>query len=333
MFLVQFFYYTNPVQRIKFITMSKIEIVNEIHKPARKNFKRRCVTLKGIDDLWQADLIDIQNLRQYNKGFNYILVVIDCFTKFVWTVALKSKKKNEIKNSFKNLFLRLGRKPRNLQTDMGTEFYNSDFKSLMNTFKINHYSTYSVKKASIVERVIRTLKSNLYKHFNIIGNHTWIGEALNNIVEKYNNSKHRVTKFKPIHICPANENEVKNNIDCFQKSLKLLDKKKLKLKLGDFVRISKHKGCFEKGYTPNWSTEIFKVIKINKTCPITYSIEDQRKQNILGSFYEFELQKTKHPYLYLVEKVLRKKGNKVYVKWLGMSDKENSWIDKNNIVK
>ncbi|CAK1578742.1 unnamed protein product [Parnassius mnemosyne] len=101
--------------------------------------------------------------------------------------------------------------------------------------------------------------------------------------------------------------------------------------VGDYVRISKYKGTFENGYTPNWSTEIFIIRKLQNTIPTTYLIEDTiRGQPILGGFYAQELQKTKNPNIYLVEKVLRRKGNKVLVKWLGLSSSENSWIDKSN---
>ncbi|CAK1603722.1 unnamed protein product [Parnassius mnemosyne] len=109
----------------------------------------------------------------------------------------------------------------------------------------------------------------------------------------------------------------------------------IKFKVGDYVRISKYKGTFEKGYTPIWSTKIFKIRKLQNTIPTIYLIEDTiRGQPILGEFYAQELQKTKNPniYSYLVEKVLRRKGNKVLVKWLGLSSTENSWIDKSNIL-
>lgn len=86
-----------------------------------------------------------------------------------------------------------------------------------------------------------------------------------------------------------------------------------KLKKGDFVRISKHKGCFEKGFTPNWSTELFQVKTIQKTCPVTYLLEDSKHQPILGTFYAHELQKTRYPDIYLVEKVIRRQQSSCQV--------------------
>lgn len=213
---------------------------------------------------------------------------------------------------------------------MGTEFYNGEFKKIMKSYKINHYSTYSVKKASIVERVIRTLKSQLYKSFSLKGSYRWVEGQLKNVVDCYNDSKHRVTQEKPSKINKCNENKVLSNIIKFQE--KARNKNEQRFIIGDHVRISKYKGCFQKGYTPNWSTEIFIIKKVNNTNPVTYMIEDLQRQPILGCFYNQELQKTKYPNVYLIEKVLRKKRNKLFVKWLGLADCENSWIDKKAIV-
>ena len=104
--------------------------------------------------------------------------------------------------------------------------------------------------------------------------------------------------------------------------------KKPKFKVGDKVRISKFKHVFEKGYTPNWTTEIFTISQIKNTLPVTYLIKDYQNNPLSGCFYEEELTKVKYPDNYLVEKVLRKKGNKMYVKWLGFDNHHNSWIDK-----
>lgn len=308
--------------------MSKLQVVNEIHKQARKNFQRRSVILKGIGDLWQADLIDLQNYSKFNKGYKYILTIIDAFSKFAWVAPLKSKAKNDVKNAMEEI-LKNNNTPKNLQTDMGKEFYNSEFKNLMKLYSINHYSTFSVKKASIVERLIRTLKTKLFKYFSLCGSYRWIGNPLTEILYSYNNSVHKTTKYKPINVNKNNESIVTKNIESSQYNR---TKPKYKFKVGDSVRVSKYKADFKKGYTPNWSTEIFTILKVKKTNPVTYIIEDQKKQVILGSFYEQELQKTKYPDIYLIEKVLRRKGQKLYVKWLGLHHNENCWIDKDAVV-
>lgn len=307
--------------------MSKLDVINEIHKNARKNFPRRNVVLKDIDDLWQADLIDMQRMSKSNSGNKYILVIIDCFSKYAWAFPLKQKNKELVSKAFKTLLLE-GRVPKNLQTDLGKEFYNNLFTEITKTFKINHYSTYSTKKASIVERFIRTLKNKLYKEFHLKGNYKWTDGTLKKQIFEYNHTFHNTVKQTPASINQDNKEIVLQRY--IKKSKKKL--KNGKLQEGDYVRVSKYKGCFEKGFTPNWSTEIFQIIKIQNTNPITYLIQDSRKRPILGAFYSQELQKTKHPDIYLVEKIIKRKENKVYVKWLGLPNSENSWINKNNVL-
>lgn len=310
--------------------MSKETIVNEIHKNARKNFKRRRVMLKDIDDLWQADLIDMQAHSKENANNKYILTIIDTFSKYAWAYPLKQKDKANVTHTFGSL-LKKGRIPKNLQTDLGTEFYNNKFKKLMRQYSINHYSSYSTKKASIVERFIRTLKSMIYKQFSLQGNYKWSKGILDKVINQYNSSFHRTIGMSPIQVNHNNKDILLQKYKTLDEALLLICKPK-KLNVGDYVRVSKYKGTFEKGYTPNWSTEIFKIKKVQNTTPETYLLHDARDQPILGAFYGEELQKTKHPNIYLVENVLKRKGNKVFVKWLGLSNSENSWIDKSNVL-
>lgn len=170
--------------------MSKIDVINEIHKNARVNFPRRSVILKDIDDLWQADLMDMQAISKVNAGYKYILVIIDTFSKYALAIPLKQKNKQQVSEAFKTV-IEKGRVPKNLQTDLGKEFYNDQFKSVVNKYKINHYSTYSTKKASIVERLIRTLKNKLYKEFSLNGNYKWFNGMLEKKLHEYNNDVHR----------------------------------------------------------------------------------------------------------------------------------------------
>lgn len=102
--------------------------------------------------------------------------------------------------------------------------------------------------------------------------------------------------------------------------------------VNDFVRISKYKSIFEKGYTPNWSTEIFKIYKVQLTSPLTYLLEDMQQNKIKGSFYEQEIQKAMFPDVYLVEKILKFRKHEVFVKWLGFDSSYNSWIGKNDLI-
>ena len=108
-------------------------------------------------------------------------------------------------------------------------------------------------------------------------------------------------------------------------------RRKHKFKLNDIVRISKYKHLFSKSYTPNWSTELFTISKILNTNPITYQLKDEFNNMIKGCFYEQELKKTDFPNTFLIEKILKKNKQKIYVKWLGMDKKHNSWVNVKDV--
>jgi hypothetical protein len=303
----------------------KKQVVDEIHKQARINFPRRRVIVKSLNDLFQADLVEMIPYSSKNNGFRYILVVINCFSKFVWAFPLKTKSGNEVAENMEKVFQQ--QQPKNLQTDLGKEFFNKTFQLLMKKYNINHYNTYSEKKASIVERVNRTLKNLMWKEFNYHGHYRWIN-LLDNIVQKYNNSKHRTIGMKPSEVKKKHEKKLLNTVYNHLKIVNLTSK----FHVGDHVRISKSRGVFDKKYMPNWSTEIFTIKKILLTNPNSYLLQDYQKQDIKGCFYQQQLQKVKYPDVYLVEKILRRKNDKVFVKWLGFDSTHNSWIDKKKIV-
>lgn len=137
----------------------KRTIVNEIHRQARINFKRRHVIVKGLNETFQAELVEMIPYAKENRGFRYILIVTDIFSKYVMVEPVKNKTGLEMSKALEKIFKKNNRIPKNMHTDLGKEFYNKNFKDLMEKYNINHYSTFSTKKASIVERVNRTLKS------------------------------------------------------------------------------------------------------------------------------------------------------------------------------
>ena len=159
----------------------------------------------------------------------------------------------------------------------------------------------------------------MWKDFAYRGSYNWI-DYYQNLIDEYNNSPHRGIGFmKPKDVSKSKEKfllkTVYNRPKLFNKS---------KFKIGDFVRISKYKGIFDKGYLPNFSTEIFQIQKVHITNPVTYSLVDVNKNMILGKFYEEEMQKVKYPDIYLVEKVIKKNDKQALVKWLGF--KKPTWI-------
>lgn len=300
----------------------KMQVVNELHRSCRRNFRRRRTIIKGYGDLWQIDLAEMQPYARENKGYRYIFVAIDCYSKYVWTRPIKNKTAIESTKAMKSIIEDANYYPNNLQSDNGTEFYNRNFSTLLKQYNINHYSTYSTTKAAIVERVIRTLKNWLYKEFTLRGKYKWL-DILPRITKMYNNRIHSTTHQKPADVKPTTHLNVYDHIKVALKP---------KFRIGDVVRISKYKSVFDRGYTANFSTELFKVSKINVTNPTTYILEDMDGHLIKGGFYEMELLRAKYPDVYLVEKILKKRGNKFLVKWLGLSKEHNSWVDKTDIV-
>ena len=153
-----------------------------------------------------------------------------------------------------------------------------------------------------------------------IGKNVYI-DVLDDIVKKYINAVHSSIKMKPKDVVD----------DSFIEYSEETNEKDPKFKVGDNVRISKYKNIFAKGYTPDWSEEVFVVNKIQNTVPWTYLINDLNGEEIKGSFYEKELQKANQKE-FRIEKVIKKKGDKLYVKWKGYNNSFNSWINKKDIV-
>ena len=180
--------------------------------------------------------------------------------------------------------------------------YNNSLKKWLQSNDIVMYSTHNKGKSVAAERLIKNLKKKLYKHMISISKNRYI-DKLDVIVNEYNNTYHRTIKMKPIDV----KNDTYINID------KEINDKYPESKVGDHVRISKYKSIFAKGYTPNWSEELFVIKEIKNTVPYTYIINDLNGEQIIGTFYEKQLQKTNQD-KFKIEKVIRKKGRKLYVK-------------------
>ena len=261
----------------------------------------------------------MQLLSIFNKGIKYLLCVIDLFSKYAYVVPLKDKKGVSIFNAFQSILNKSKRKPNKIWVNRGSEFYNASFKKWLQDHDIVMYSKNNEGKSVVAERFIRTLKSKIYKYMTSMSKNVYI-DKLNTIVNKYNNTYHTTIKMKPI--------DVKDNT--YINTNKEINYKDPKFKVGDYVRISKYRNIFAKGYMPNWSEEVFVVDKIKNTVPWTYLINDLNSEEITGN--ENELQKTNQKE-FRIEKVIKRKGDKLYVKWKGYDNSFNSWINKNDIIK
>jgi len=189
----------------------KTEIINELHRPARRHFPRRNTVVKGINDLFQADLIEVRPHSRLNKGYHYILTVINCFTKVADALPLKNKSAQTVANAMAKIIQRSRHKMKHLQTDDGKEYFNKVFANLMTKLNINHYSTKSEKKAAIIERFNRTLKGAIYKMFSQRGSYVW-HDMLPTLIHEYNNKYHRTIGMKPVSVNKRNEKMVLSRI-------------------------------------------------------------------------------------------------------------------------
>ena len=194
------------------------QLANEVHKPIIKKLKKRKVYSSFNDNIWGVDLVDMQSLSRYNKGFKYLLCAIDLFSKYEWVIHLKDKKGTSIVNAFQKVILEGQRKPDKIWVDQGSEFYNQSFKDFLKINNIETYSTFNEGKSVVAERFIRTLKNKVFKHMTNISKSVYI-DVLNDKVNKYNNTIHRNIKMKPIDF--ANDSYVEYNEDSNKKVLNL----------------------------------------------------------------------------------------------------------------
>lgn len=171
----------------------KSQVVRELHKYARKIFPRRKYSIRAIAETIQMDLLEVQPFKRENRGYRYILVAIDVFSKVCYAEPLHNKTGPEtckaMERIIRRIFNRTNRIAKNIQTDSGREFFNKITKQMLEKYSINHYSTFSIMKSSIVERLIRTLKHRLYMQFSLQGNYRW-ADKLSRIVEEYNNTRY-----------------------------------------------------------------------------------------------------------------------------------------------
>ena len=182
------------------------------------------------------------------------------------------------------------------------------------------YSTNNNGRSVVADRLIRTLKKKIFKHMTDVSKNVYF-DVLDDILNKYNNTVHRTIKMRPIDVTS----------NCYAEYNKDFNEKDLKFKVDGHIRISKYKSIFAKRYTQNWSEEVFIINKIKNTLPWTYVISDLNGGPIPGIFYEKQLQKASQKE-FTIEKVIKRKDDKLYIKWKRYDNSFNSWINKKYLV-
>jgi hypothetical protein len=307
-----------------------------INKPAKTKFPTRKLIVYYVYEQLQADLVFMDNKQgapaKDNDGTKYLLTVIDVLSKFAWAVPLKDKTGKSIAEAFEPILDRA--KPKLLQVDKGTEFYNKTFQEILEKHSVKMFSTNSDKKAQVVERFNRTLKLRMGKLFDAQNSFRYV-DKLPDLVNNYNTTVHSTIKMKPVDaIKPENYDKLMTNYYANFPDSVLKGPSKKKFTVGDIVKIPIYLSTFTKEMTGKWTRELFKVSKVNDTVPVTYNLIDLNNEPIEGTFYAEELQKIDKSVLdepFKIEKVIRKSKGKSLVKYLGYPDSFNQWIDSKEL--
>ena len=279
------------------MNQKKKEIVKEIFSPVIKKFQRIQIQTHYKDECWSIDLIDRSSLSKYNKNYKFIFTIIDNHTKYAWAIPLKDKSGKSTTTALKSLIEKEKRKPHKIWSDRGKEFYNTTFLHYLKEQNIQIYSTHSDLKAVFVERFNRTLLDLIKEPMYIEGKGNWLNH-LDAALQKYNNRVHGTTKMTPFEatklhsnnsLLPSNNNNNKVPRDSYRDSYRSFAQSFAKFQVGDFVRVPDKRNIYSKGYTTNWNRELFKIHSINKTNPVTYTLNDENGDIIQGKYYEQEL--------------------------------------------
>ena len=296
------------------------------HRPVKYKFDRGKFFSKGIDHIWQIDLIDVSNLKNksYGQWYNFLFVCIDVFSKYAWVIPIAQKQAKQTAEALKKI-LESNRIPKIIYSDKGTEF-SGEFQKLCKKQSIRQIYTKSIHKAAVVERFNRTLKEKLYRLFTYKKSKNYIDD-LESVVEAYNNSYHRSIRMSPSDVNKSNSPQVLDNLygDLISYDNPLV----FNLNIGDYVRIPIEKKKFEKGYTQKWSSDVYIITQKLPINPAQYTIKALTTEKKLGTLYEPELQKIEpKEFPYDTLEVLKETDTQILVKQLNDEKQKEYWIEK-----
>ena len=266
--------------------LQKYDLHSRNKRIVKRVFPRRRVIARFKDDLWQADLIDYQNLVYFNSGYKYILLVIDVFSKVVYIEPLKKKTGDLTAEAMSKIIDKNNGPPVMLVTDRGNEFFNSFFRDLMLSQNINHFRTPTKTpwKTSVAERVNRTIKTRINRAMQFSKKKNWLN-ICQQIVDSYNKTPHSSHGLAPLDVTDANRTEIYKKL--YPKSVISVE---CRLKVGDKVRHILEKKRDEKGYTPNWSEEIYTITNVRQSHTVCwYTLADSKGSVIPGIWYYYQL--------------------------------------------
>ena len=314
------------------------EVSYSLHRSARRNFKRNKIYVSGLNSQWCTDLADLGAYSKKNRGFRYILLVMDVFSRYAYAEPLKMKNSTQTLAAFKKIVERAGATPILLQSDMGGEFTNDLIQAYLKSKKIRFFISQGIKKNSVCERAIRSIKERLHRYFDVTHDRKWVS-ILQQLITSYNATFHRSIGMAPDDVNFYNSKEVYERL--YGKRAR---RQTPKLQKDDYVRMSRLLRFTDKSFENRWSRALYKVARgpffpQHGERPM-YEIEEiDTKEKVPGTFYEDELllvdKKTFFDdFVFPIEKRIRyrTKNNvrEVYVKWLGYNS--YGWIPVKSVA-
>ena len=317
---------TNEVQKILLE-----ESAFTLHKPLVQKFKRAKTIVFHIDECWQIDLIDVNNLKSkiLAQWFAFLFTCIDVLSKFAFVVPIQNKTSAETCRAFRFIIENSQRKPIYVYSDNGREFLG-EFKKYLADINVQHIFTRSQFKAAVVERFNRTLQEKMYRVFTYQQNKDYIS-VLKKLVNSYNNSFHSSIKMAPSQVNKINEKEVFNNIyECKTVECDFIS---FEFEIGSYVRKKIAKELFSKGYTPNWTKEIYIIDTQIPSLPPKYTLKTIEDKTIDGYYYKQELQKVLVEEFPFDSYIIRdSKNDLIAIEKLNSKTSEKVWVNKNSFL-
>ena len=351
--------YSIPLKRIQ--RWAEGQDILTLHKTVRQRQPvYRRVIVPGIGHLWDADLMVLNGERfvRENRGYAYVLVTIDAFSKFVRARPVKNKGGKEMVRAFEEIFDSSTTLPRFCRSDKGTEFSNRPVQELFKKRGIRHYYANTESKAHLAERVIKTIKRKLFQFFQRNNSYSYWRD-LQGIVDSYNSTFHRTIGRSPEQVTEANSQEVwdyqyvkhsKTYLNSIKRALKDAskpsrrrnagDKRRFKYSVGQTVRVAYFKSKpFDRAYDEQFTGEVFTIRKrdVIENVPVYY-LNDYNGEEVKGQFYEGEITPVKFDpnALFKIEKVLKKRVRngveESYVKFLSWGNSHNQWLPSSSLV-
>lgn len=300
-----------------------------LHRQINRTFPRRKMIIPSLNYFWEADTAVMTSYDEENDNYRYFLLVVNAFSKYVWTIPLKSTKGIEMVSGLSSV-LDGNSIPWHLRTDRGSEFKNKEVGRLLKKMGVKHFFSSNEKKSCFAERAIKTIKSKLSRYMTRHQTHRWI-DVLKSVTDSYNGTYHRTIKMSPKSVTKKDE------IRLWKMQYHTNSGKPtpaFKFNIGDHVRISHLRKPFHREYDERWTMEYFVVdSRYIKQGMVNYTLKDTLNEEVLGSFYQPELSRVQvtDDMIYRVDKVLRKRKNQVLVSWLGWPQKYSSWIPANSL--